>query len=155
MAEAREFKPVKEFGALPLSDTTEIKFYVDEYKGYRYASIRTFIKGDNYSGPTKSGITLNPTILDGVIEILSKLPKEPDVAEEKELGRFTKRAGLFIVVRITVFRDTTGIDLREWVEEEQYQGWSKKGVRIPYPEIAKAIGFLKEMRALVPKDGKK
>ena len=46
MPETREFKPVKEFGSFSLSDTSEIKFYVDEYKGYKYGSIRTFVKGE-------------------------------------------------------------------------------------------------------------
>ena len=34
MAEPREFKPLKELGTISLSETTQIKFYVDEYKGY-------------------------------------------------------------------------------------------------------------------------
>ena len=118
MAETREFKPLKDLGSLTISETSELKFYVDEYKGYKYGSIRTFVKGDTYSGPTKSGVTLNPGLLNGVIETLSKLPKEPEAMEEKELARFPKKAGIELVVRITIFKDSTGIDLREWVEEQ-------------------------------------
>ena len=151
MAETREFKPLKELGTIPLSDTTQIKFYVDEYKGYKYGSIRTFIQGESYSGPTKSGITMNAALLDGVIPVLQKLPKEPDTSEDKELARFPKKAGVQLVLRITIFRDTTGVDLREWVEDSSYKGWSKKGVRIPYKELSKAISYLKEMRLLVAK----
>ena len=69
MAEPREFKPLKELGTISLSETTQIKFYVDEYKGYKYGSVRTFIQGDSYTGPTKSGITLNAALLDGVIPV--------------------------------------------------------------------------------------
>ena len=134
MAESREFKPLKELGTIALSDTTQIKFYVDEYKGYKYGSMRTFIQGESYSGPTKSGITLNASLLDSVIPVLDKLPKEPDTLEDKELGRFPKKAGVELVLRITIFRDTTGVDLREWVEDTSYKGWSKKGVRIPYKD---------------------
>jgi hypothetical protein len=151
MAETREFKPLKDLGTMPLSDTSELKFYVDEYKGYKYGSIRTFVKGDTYSGPTKSGVTMNPTILDGVIEALSKLPPEPAALEDKELARFPKKAGVELVLRITLFKDTTGIDIREWVEENEYKGWSKKGVRIPYKELAAALSHLKEMRQFVAK----
>lgn len=75
MPESREFKPLKEVGAVPVSDTSELKFYVDEYRGYKYASVRTFVKGDTYSGPTKSGVTLNGAVLDGVIATLAKLPR--------------------------------------------------------------------------------
>lgn len=132
-----------------LSDSSELKFYVDEYKGYKYGSVRTFLKGEKYSGPTKSGVTLNGALLDGVIEALSKLPKEPDALEDKELARFPKKMGIELVVRITIYKDSTGIDLREWVEDQAYKGWSKKGVRIPYKELDKALSYLKEMRQVV------
>ena len=48
--------------------------------------------------------------------------------------------------------DTVGVDLREWVDEAEYKGWSKKGVRIPYKELPNALGFLREMKALVAKE---
>ncbi len=152
MAEKKEFKPLKELGTISLSDTTQIKFYVDEYKGYKYGSIRTFIVGESYTGPTKSGITLNAGLLDDILPVLQKLPKEPETKEDKELARFPKKAGVKLVVRITIFRDTTGVDLREWVEDASYKGWSKKGVRIPYKELPQAVSCLKEMRQLISKD---
>ncbi|MHB2026401.1 MAG: hypothetical protein ACYCPQ_07150 [Elusimicrobiota bacterium] len=142
----QEFKPLKDVGAISVSDVTLIRFYVDEYRGYRYGSIRSFIKGERYSGPTKSGITMNLPALDDVIGALAQLPPEPGVLEEKELARIPKRMGTELVVRITIFKDATGIDMREWVEDRSYKGWSKKGVRIPYADIPKALGFLKEMR---------
>ena len=145
MVESREFKPVKEFGAIAVSDESEIKFYVDEYKGFTYASVRTFLKREGYSGPTKAGITMNPTLLGNVIETLGKLPAEPNTTEDKELGRYPKRAGLEFVIRITLYKDTTGIDLREWVDDGTYKGWSKKGIRIPYQYLAKSVGYFKEM----------
>lgn len=149
MPEAREFKPLKEAGTIAVSDSSELKFYVDEYKGYKYASIRTFVKGDSYSGPTKSGVTLNAAILDGVIEALEKLPKEPDALQEQELARFPKKMGVTLVARITIYKDATGVDLREWVDDVDYKGWSKKGVRIPYKDLPKAVAFLKDMRQSV------
>lgn len=151
MAEPREFKPLKEVGSLLLSDASELKFYVDEYKGHRYASIRTFIKGDTYSGPTKAGVTMNEAILDGMLETLGKLPAEPTELADKELARFPKKMGVELVLRITIYKDTTGLDLREWVEDVEYKGWSKKGVRIPYKELAKTVAFLKELREAVKK----
>ena len=154
MAETREFKPLKELGDIPLNETSVLKFYVDEYKGYKYGSIRTFVKGDTYSGPTKSGVTMNPTILEGVIAAMTKLPAEPEALEEKELARFPKKMGIELVVRITIFKDSTGVDLREWVNEQTdggYTGWSKKGVRIPYKDLAKSVAFLKDMQKLVAK----
>lgn len=146
MADAPQFKPLKEIGSVPLTDDSELKFYIDEYRGHRYGSIRTFVRRKNYTGPTKAGVTLNSALLDGVIEALAKLPEGPEALKDMELARLPKKAGVTLVVRITIYRDTTGIDLREWVEDINYEGWSKKGVRIPYAGLPQSIGFLKEMK---------
>lgn len=151
MAEAREFKPLKELGDIPLGDQSVLKFYVDEFKGHKYGSIRTFVKGETYSGPTKSGVTMNARILDEAIPVLEKLPAEPATTEDVELARWPKKMGVELVARITLYKDTTGVDLREWVEEAEYKGWSKKGVRIPYKDLPKALDFLRQMKALVAK----
>ena len=149
MAEGGEFKPLKECGNIALSEESEIKVYVDEYKGYKYASVRTFLKRKGYSGPTKAGVTMNPKLLDSVLPILEKLPKEPETIQDQELARFPKKAGLEFVVRVTIYKDTTGVDLREWVNDGTYEGWSKKGVRIPYAELPKAVAYLKDARAFL------
>ena len=151
MAEAKEFKPLKDLGAIALSDTSELKFYVDEFKGHRYGSIRTFVKGDAYSGPTKAGVTLNARVLDETIAVLEKLPTLPAAAEDLELVRVPKKMGVELVVRITHFKETVGIDFREWLDEAEYKGWSKKGVRVPYNGLAAMLGYLRQMKALVAK----
>lgn len=151
MAEGVEFKPLKDIGTVPLSEESDLRFYVDEYRGHKYGSIRTFVKRKTYTGPTKAGVTLNVAIIEGLVDVLSTLPEEPKTIDDEELGRWPRRAGLALVARITIFRDTTGIDLREWVEEEAYTGWSKKGVRIPYKELSKSVGFLKEMKETLAK----
>ncbi len=149
--EKKEFKPLLDVGSLPLTETSDIRFYVDEFKGHKYASVRTFVKGDTYSGPTKSGVTLNARVLEEVLKVLEKLPAEPSALEDVELLRVPKKAGVELVVRITIFKDTTGVDLREWVAEPEYTGWSKKGVRLPYKDLSVALGFLRKMQAAVAK----
>ncbi|MBI5595477.1 MAG: hypothetical protein HY928_05240 [Elusimicrobia bacterium] len=144
--ETTTFSPLKDVGRLPVNETSEMRFYVDEFKGYPFGSIRTFVKREDYEGPTKAGVTLKGQVLDGVIATLEKLPKEPEALEDVELARFPKKPGVELVARVTIYRDATGLDLREWVEEETYKGWSKKGVRIGYADIPKAVGFLREMR---------
>ena len=151
MAEAREFKPLKELGDISLGDSSVLKFYVDEFKGHKYGSIRTFVVGETYSGPTKSGVTMNARILDEAIRALEKLPPAPATAEDVELARWPKKLGVELVARITIYKDTHGVDLREWVDEAEYKGWSKKGVRIPYKDLPKALAHLREMKALVAK----
>lgn len=155
MAEAQNFKPLKEFGTIELAESSQVRFYVDEYKGHPYASIRTFVTSDSYSGPTKSGITLNLELLGKVIERLETLPPEPETTEDQELARFPKRTGLELVVRITIYRDTTGIDFREWVDDGTYKGWSKRGVRIGYGEVKNIVSHLKEMRDFLKNRQKK
>jgi hypothetical protein len=149
MPESKEFKPLQELGSVAVSEQSEIKFYVDEYKGRRYGSVRSFVKGDTYSGPTKSGVTLNARILDAVLPVLEKLPAEPAALEDQELLRIPKKAGVELVVRVTIYKDTTGVDLREWVDEDGYKGWSKKGVRIPYKDLPAAVKLLGQMRPLL------
>ncbi len=151
MAEGKEFKPLKELGAVALSETSELKFYVDEFKGHRYGSIRTFVRGDAYSGPTKAGVTLNARVLEETIPILEKLPAESAATEDQELVRIPKKAGVELVVRVTLHKDTVGIDLREWVDEPGFKGWSKKGVRVPYKDLAAMVGYMRQMKALVAK----
>jgi len=149
MPETPEFKPLALVGSVPTSDTSELRFYVDEYRGYPYASIRTFVKRENYSGPTKAGITMNPAVLEKVIETLGKLSPEPQATEDTELARIPRKNGLELVVRIAIYRDSTGIDLREWVDDGTYKGWSKRGVRIPYGDTKKSLDYLKEMLSLL------
>jgi len=149
MAETTTFAPLKDIGTLAVSEEAEIKFYVDEYKGFKYGSIRTFLKREGYTGPTKAGVTLNPTLLAGVLDALAKLPAEPEALQEVELARFPKKMGTEMVIRITIYKDTTGVDFREWIDDGSYKGWSKKGVRVPYKDMQKAIGFMKEMQVFL------
>ena len=149
MSSGPEFKPLKEIGTLELTESSEIRFYVDEYKGFAYASIRTFIKRDTYTGPTKSGITMNVGILETVIAKLEELPTEPEFTEDLEVTRLPKKSGLELVVRVTIYKEATGIDFREWVDDGTYKGWSKKGVRINYVELEKTRKYLKDMLAFL------
>jgi hypothetical protein len=151
MAAAREFKPLKELGDIPLGAGSVLKFYVDEFKGHKYGSIRTFVAGETYSGPTKSGVTMNARILDEAIPLFEKLPAAPPGSQDVELARWPKKPGVELVARITLFKETHGVDLREWVAEAGYEGWSKKGVRIPYKEVPQALAYLREMKVLVAK----
>ncbi|OPY54631.1 MAG: Transcriptional Coactivator p15 (PC4) [Methanosaeta sp. PtaU1.Bin112] len=48
-----------------------------------------------------------------------------------ELGRLKKNDTTEIVVQMTEFRGSVGIDIREYVTSERYTGWSKNGIRIP------------------------
>jgi len=144
------FQVLKEIGVLPATEGSEIRFSIDEFRGHRYASVRKYLKRDSYNGPTRSGITMNAPILRSIIDSLSKLPKDPALVTEQELGKFPKRPGLSVVARITVYRDSVGIDLREWQDDVSYKGWTKRGIRLPFEQVEKIIGFMQAMLDSMP-----
>lgn len=135
------FMILNSIGVLPLEDGSEVKFSIDAYRGYRYASIRKYLKSESYSGATRVGITMTPEIVKSIAPIIANLPEDVTKLEDQELGKFAKRPGMSVVVRISSFKGTKGLDLRQWQEDEAYKGWTKKGIRLP-------IEKMKEIKSL-------
>ncbi|MCL2888441.1 MAG: transcriptional coactivator p15/PC4 family protein [Elusimicrobia bacterium] len=123
----------------------EVKFSIDAYRGYRYASIRKYLKSDSYSGATRAGITMTPEIVKGVAAVLEKLPDDASKIEDVELGKFAKRPGMSVVARISSFKGARGLDLRQWQEDDIYTGWTKKGIRLPLNKMGEIKKLFKEM----------
>ncbi|MDD6173625.1 PC4/YdbC family ssDNA-binding protein [Candidatus Proelusimicrobium excrementi] len=146
MAEST-FSVLNLIGALASEDGSEIKFSIDSYKGYKYVSIRKYLKSETYSGPTKAGITLSPEIVGKINTALAALPEDYKAVQEGELGKYAKKQGLSIVLRVSSYMGSKGIDLRQWQEDESYTGWTKKGIRLP-------IEKLKEVKELFAKTAK-
>lgn len=146
MAEST-FSVLNLIGALASEDGSEIKFSIDSYKGYKYVSIRKYLKSETYSGPTKAGITLSPEIVGKINAALAALPEDYKAVQEGELGKYAKKQGLSIVLRVSSYMGSKGIDLRQWQEDESYTGWTKKGIRLP-------IEKLKEVKELFAKTAK-
>ncbi len=129
------FMMLQQIGTLVLDDSSEIRFSIDAYRGYRYASIRKYLTQGNYTGATRAGITLTPDIVKAVAPAIAQLPDDPAQLTDVELGKYAKRPGLSVIVRISSFRDTRGLDFRQWQEDERYKGWTKKGIRLPAEKI--------------------
>lgn len=134
MAEST-FAVLSTIGALTAEDGSEIKFSIDSYKGYKYVSIRKYLKSETYSGPTKAGITLSPEIVSKINTALNTLPQDYKDVQEGELGKYAKKQGLSIVLRVSSYMGIKGIDLRQWQEDESYTGWTKKGIRLPVEKL--------------------
>ncbi|HUT85725.1 MAG TPA: hypothetical protein VMW66_02685 [Elusimicrobiales bacterium] len=149
---ASNFKVLHEIGNIAATEGSEIKFSIDEYRKYTYASIRKYLKRQSYSGPTRSGITMNKEIVKGVLEALKQLPLDAQVIEEKELGKFAKRPGFSVVVRLTTYQGSKGIDFRVWQEGPPggYAGWTKSGIRLPYKNLKEIIEYLEKIKDLMP-----
>jgi hypothetical protein len=141
------FSVLSEIGSVKLEDGNEIKFTVDSFKGHKYVSVRKHLKSDAYSGPTRAGITLSPEIVGKISAALAVLPDDYKTAEDAELGKYAKRQGLSIVLRISSYMGSKGIDLRQWQEDETYKGWTKKGIRLPIEKLAE----IKQLFAAVAK----
>ena len=123
------FALLREIGILTLNEQEEVHFSVDAYHGYRYVSVRRYLKLEGgFSGPTRDGVTLTPEIVRALVPILSALP-----ADEKQLalgpvGKFAKRPGICIVVSVAEFRGARGLELKQWSQEK---GFSQNGIWLP------------------------
>ena len=121
-------------GSLQLEDGCEVKFSIDAYRNYRYASIRKYLKADGFFGATRAGITMTPEIVRALAPLIAALP-EDNSCPDKDLGKFAKRPGMSVVARISTYQGAKGLDLRQWQEDATYTGCTKKGIRLPYAKI--------------------
>lgn len=151
MAES-SFAVLNNIGTIALDESSEIRFSIDAYRGYRYASIRKYLTSGAYTGATRAGITMTAEIVKAVAPLLAQLPDDPAQLTDVELGKFAKRPGMSVIVRISSFKGSRGLDFRQWQEDEAYKGWTKKGIRLPVEKIKdiKAL-FLKMAAALEEK----
>jgi len=141
-------------GKIEINDSSSCVFYIEEFRGKRFGSIRKFVDSEVYEGPTKSGVVLNEK---GVAELISLLENfsssrgESEKIEDGKLGKVEmdshNKMGeeRCIVVQISTFKNEQALDIREYVETEAYSGPTKKGVRIPLNSIKDVIGYLKTM----------
>ena len=133
-------------GKIELNDSSQCVFYVEEFRGRKFGSIRKFVDSEAYSGPTKSGVVLNPEGIDELVALLGGLAKLSGKLEDKEVGKVQVQDGKFIAVTITTYREEQGLDIREYVDTDEYSGPTKKGIRLPVGAIKDSIGYLKTMK---------
>lgn len=130
------FSILKQIGSIKIDEGNEIRFSVDAYKQSRYLSVRKYLKSETYSGPTKAGITLTSEVVIKIAKALATLPDDINSIKDGELGKYARRQGLAIVLRVSSFNTNKGIDIRQWQEDETYTGWTKKGIRLPLEKLA-------------------
>ena len=129
------FSILKQIGSIKIDEGNEIRFSVDAYKQSRYLSVRKYLKSETYSGPTKAGITLTSEVVIKIAKALAALPSDINSIADGELGKYARRQGLAIVLRVSSFNTAKGIDIRQWQEDETYTGWTKKGIRLPLEKL--------------------
>lgn len=143
------FSVLHSIGVLKLDEESEIRFSIDAYRGYRYASIRKYLTMGSYVGATRAGITLTPDIVTAIAPLLAALPNDPTQLEDKEIGKFAKRPGLSVIARISSFKGSRGLDLRQWQEDSTYTGWTKKGIRLPIDKIEEIKALFVKMAEML------
>lgn len=127
------FSLLREIGALALNDREEIRFSIDAYRGFRYISVRKYVKDNILPAPTKEGATLTPEIARALVPRLLALPEQAKTLKLGTVGKFAKRPGICIVVNVAQIGSTRGLELRQW---EQGKGYTQKGIFLPLDKWA-------------------
>jgi len=130
---------------LDVTNTTEVIFYFDFYKGRAWANIRRFAKSDKYTGPTRDGIKINPELLPDMIAALEKAEAELDSLDDQEYLRIPKSDSRDFVVHASTYKGALGVDLREWYKSSEGGGWAPQGIRFRAEYLPELINCLKKM----------
>ena len=140
------FTVLREIGSLILAENEEIRFSIDVYRGFRYVSIRRYLRTDGFAGPTRDGLTLTPEIVRLLEPKLINLPDDPKKIENIQLGKFAKRQGTCVVVGIGTLKGVRGLVLRQWQDDI---GWTKKGIWLPLDKIVEIKNLFKQAREIL------
>jgi len=63
---------------------------------------------------------------------------------DREIGRIRNNSTTEVVVKITEYKGSVGVDIREFVTSERYTGWSKSGTRIPEDKVCQMAQIIME-----------
>jgi len=120
-------------GTISLDKYTEFHFIVSYFKKNYFTSIRQFLKTPRYTGYTRKGIAFKLATLESLINILDNFSPHQNIDFEQEIGKISKNNITDIIVRLVkVQKDNYALDIREYLKSDRYEGWTKKGIRIPF-----------------------
>jgi len=141
MAKEQRFNPSKKKGvhkfvnSIIINDTIEIVFSLWEVGTNKLGDIRKHVHTQKYIGPTRGGITISYDLLRKLIEILREKRVEIQRGKKvEELSRIRKNPSSYLVVSLvesTLDDHPVCVDIREYIETNNYNGPTKKGFRFP------------------------
>ena len=134
------FTLLRDVGEIILKEDERIRFSLDAYHGYRYASVRRYLKTDGFAGATRDGVTMTPEIVQAMASKILALPDKVESIPDGMIGKFAKRAGICVVASVATFRGARGLDLRQW---EEVKGFTKKGIWIPLKNFRKLKDYFR------------
>jgi len=134
--------PEKESGFVELTATTRIVFSVGSWKGQSRGSIRKFVASEKYTGPTKSGMSLDgPT----VVQLLATLRALQSTVPSKGQDQFVSvcNRGDW-EIRLAIIppdeeHELPAVDIRKFVDTPGYVGPTKAGVRFPWNKLKQFV----------------
>lgn len=137
-------------GEIELSDQTRFIFSVENVRGEDYGSVRLWADLPKYSGPTPSGLFLVKPQLQEVSSIISALTPEiiENTQQEKIIEQIPLSRGRSIRISLQYFKAKPKLDIREYVQSGNYEGYTKRGVSI-YPGHFRK--FIEELDKLIKK----
>lgn len=138
------FTLLREIGTLVLESGDEVRFSIDAYHGFRYVSVRRYLKTDTFTGATRDGVTLTPEIVHALVPRLINLPKNIRELKDGIIGKFAKRPGICIVASVATIKGRRVLDLRQWQEDS---GWTKKGIWLPLEKLPEINDFFQKTLA--------
>ncbi len=134
-------------GKISLGRTAELRFERSLFKGKNYINIRRFVESANFTGYTKKGVTLSPDIAQQLVNALNQYLQTSEANRNDEICRLTKNETTELIARTLPpdeKHDVTSIDIREYVQTENYTGWTQKGFRLHINEIDNIINFMND-----------
>ena len=119
-------------GTISLDNYTELHFIVSCFRKNYFANVRQFLKTPRYTGYSKKGIVFKLATLESFINILDNFSPHQNIDFEQEIGKISKNNITDIIVRLVKGqKDNYALDIREYLKSDRYEGWTKKGIRIP------------------------
>ncbi len=128
----------RELGFVELTATTRIIFSVGSWKGQSRGSIRKFIASDKYTGPTKSGMSLDGATLAQLLAALRSLQSTVPTSDPNQFVSVGKTRDWEIRIAIIPPDEDSrlpSVDIREFVETVRYTGPTKAGVRFGWDKL--------------------
>lgn len=139
---------VYKVGNIKYNESSTISFFIDCYKGTKYANIRAFVFSKGYSGPTSRGIKLTQEELIEIVNNCRSISQDQFKPIEKVICEFkrTKNRNTEISVRINLFEGKYGLDIREIYFNTNGELRYGKGIRIKIEYVKNAIELMEQMK---------
>ena len=132
-------------GTIEVSEKTEIRFFISEFKNNKYANIRKFFLGGKEPVATKKGILISKNNLKEIIKLIDEKLDLYKKQSTDAIQKIPLDEDNHLKIAVTEFKGKKYFEIREYVESESYSGPTKKGITINIEHFDKTLTHLKQM----------